>query len=149
MPPWIRGWMVIASRGGDGWIWVLVGVVLTLNGKSDALKAGILAATLGVILFLTLKAACRRTRPKESKDWSKLFSPDRFSFPSGHTTTAFAVVMAVDATWPESAWWTVPLAVSVAVSRVLLGSHYLTDVLAGVGLGTVSGLVAAEFCKYF
>jgi undecaprenyl-diphosphatase len=62
--------------------------------------------------------------------------PDQFSFPSGHTITAFAVAISLGAFYPALALGLVFCAVSVAVSRILLGMHFLSDVLAGAVIGS-------------
>jgi len=97
-----------------------------------------LSAGLGVALFLRLKKATGRRRPCaiEPHCWATLLPPDQFSFPSGHTITAFAVSVALSAFYPELAVGLLFCAVSIAASRVLLGMHFLSDVLAGAAIGT-------------
>jgi undecaprenyl-diphosphatase len=68
-----------------------------------------------------------------------LLPPDRFSFPSGHSITAFAIAVSLGLFYPAIFPGLLFLAVSVALSRILLGMHFLTDVLAGAALGTVLG----------
>ncbi len=65
------------------------------------------------------------------------------SFPSGHTTTAAALAMAVTlvAPWAGLVLW--PFAVGVGVSRMVVGAHHLSDVVAGFGLGAFSVLALA------
>src|SRR5512145_1931204 len=99
-PKWIRLWMIAATRGGDGWLWYLAGLILALFGGDGGLRTvarAALSAGLGVALFITLKRAAGRRRPcaLEPHCWSTLLPPDQFSFPSGHTITAFAVSLPV------------------------------------------------------
>jgi undecaprenyl-diphosphatase len=68
--------------------------------------------------------------------------PDQFSFPSGHTITAFAVSVALSAFYPELATGLLFCAVSIAASRVLLGMHFLSDVVAGAAIGTTVAWVS-------
>src|SRR5690242_1434883 len=94
-PLWIRKWMVIASKGGDGWLWSVVGLIIWLFGgiqRFDALEAGFVAVGAGQLTFFVLKRLIGRERPCtiEPHCWAALLPPDRFSFPSGHTITAFA-----------------------------------------------------------
>ena len=146
-PRWIRTWMVYASRAGDGWLWIALGLVLLLFGgdrRYDALEAGFLSVGAGLVIFLVLKRVTGRERPcaMETHCWSSLLPPDRFSFPSGHTITAFAVAAPFGLFYPSLLVGLVFCAVSVAASRVLLGLHYLSDVLAGVLIGATVGLAA-------
>lgn len=75
--------------------------------------------------------------------WSRLLPPDQFSFPSGHTITAFAVAVSLGAFYPEMRPGLYFCAASVAGSRILLGMHFLSDVVAGAGIGAVLGGASA------
>lgn len=143
-PGWIRLWMLAATRGGDGWIWYALAVAVWLRGGAEApraIAASTLAAAVGIAVFIALKRATGRRRPchYERHCWATLLPPDQFSFPSGHTITAFAIVTPLCCYHPE---WTAPLAVlalSIAASRILLGMHFLSDVIAGAVLGALLG----------
>ena len=74
--------------------------------------------------------------------WSRLLPPDQFSFPSGHSITAFAVTVPLCSYYPEISFGLYFCAASVAVSRIVLGMHFLTDVLAGIAIGTGLGLAS-------
>lgn len=69
--------------------------------------------------------------------------PDQFSFPSGHTITAFAVALPLGLAYHEMAAGLIFCALSIAISRILLGMHFLSDVLAGAAIGTLLALAAA------
>ncbi len=140
-PRWIRLWMVCATRGGDGWLWYPLGFTLLLFGGAQrfaAVAAAAIAAAAGLFLFLTLKRLTGRKRPcmLEPHCWAKLLPPDQFSFPSGHTITAFSVSLSLGAFYPALVVGLVFCAVSVAVSRILLGMHFISDVIAGAALGS-------------
>ncbi|MEZ5400324.1 MAG: phosphatase PAP2 family protein [Bryobacteraceae bacterium] len=146
-PRWIRLWMICATRGGDGWLWYLLGAILLLVGgdhRFAAVGASTMAAAVGIGVFLSLKRLTGRKRPCaiEPHCWATLLPPDRFSFPSGHTITAFAVIVPVSLYYPDLFWGLFFVALSVAVSRVLLGMHFLSDVLAGAVLGAGLGYAA-------
>jgi undecaprenyl-diphosphatase len=141
-PRWIRVWMICATRGGDGWLWYALGAILLLFGGADrfmAVGAAAFAAGVGIVLFLRIKKATGRKRPCaiEPHCWARLLPPDQFSFPSGHTITAFAVAVTLSLFYPELAPGLLFCALSVAASRVLLGMHFLSDVLAGAAIGTL------------
>src|SRR5579871_5850301 len=104
-PRWLRLWMIAATRGGDGWLWYAMGMVVALLGGSDrfrALLAAVVAVSFGIALFLKLKRAFGRKRPcaLEPHCWATLLPPDQFSFPSGHTITAFAVAISLGTFYP-------------------------------------------------
>jgi len=151
-PRWIRLWMLAATRGGDGWLWYAMGIVILLFGGSSrfrAIGAGALAEGVGVAIFLRLKKWTGRKRPctYEPHCWASLLPPDQFSFPSGHTITAFAVAISLSLFYPGLAVGLLFCAVSVATSRILLGMHFLSDVLAGAVIGTGLAFGAVELMK--
>jgi undecaprenyl-diphosphatase len=146
-PRWVQVWMLLATRAGDGWLWYLLGAVILLWGGDDRFKAtgaAALAALCGIAVFLTLKKAAARRRPGvfEPHCWATLLPPDQFSFPSGHTITAFAVVVSLGHFYPELTPGLYFCAFSVAASRILLGMHFLSDVIAGAAIGTLLARVA-------
>jgi undecaprenyl-diphosphatase len=149
MPPkWMRLWMVAATRGGDGWLWYAVGAAVLVAGgpqRFHAVLATLLAVATGIAVFISMKKACGRKRPChiEPHAWATLLPPDQFSFPSGHTITAFAVSSALAPFYPEMLAGLLFCSISIAVSRILLGMHFLTDVLVGASIGIALGYSAA------
>jgi len=89
-------------------------------------------------IFTSVKKISGRKRPCEIEPhcWATLLPPDQFSFPSGHTITAFAVALGISAFYPLLSPFLVFAAVSIAVSRILLGMHFLSDVVVGAIIGT-------------
>lgn len=145
-PRWIRVWMICATRGGDGWLWYAMGLILLLFGgpaRFAAVGTAALAAGAGILVFLFLKKRTGRKRPCaiEPHCWATLLPPDHFSFPSGHTITAFSVALSLSAFYPSLAIGLLFCAGSIALSRILLGMHFLSDVIAGALIG--SGLAYA------
>ncbi len=143
-PRWIRVWAIIATRGGDGWLWYSIAFLILFFGgphRFEAVGAAVLSAFAGVILFMWLKKATRRKRPcaMEPHCWAKLLPPDQFSFPSGHSITAFAFAVPFALFYPSLAIGVFFCAVSVAASRILLGMHFLSDVVAGCAIGAILG----------
>jgi undecaprenyl-diphosphatase len=143
-PRWVRLWMILATRMGDGWLWYGLGIMLLIGGgpqKFFAIGAAGSAAALGILVFKALKRLSQRPRPcqLEPHCWSKVLPPDRFSFPSGHTMTAFSIALVVSYFYPSLEGALFFLAISIAVSRIVLGMHLLSDVLAGMVLGVALG----------
>ena len=144
-PRWVRLWAMAATRAGDGWIWGLFGLVILVFGDDDrfaAVGAGGLAAIASVLLFMMLKRVTGRERPDAPHAWATLLPPDHFSFPSGHTMTAFAVTVAISLFYPMLAGPLLFCAFSIAISRILLGMHFLSDVMAGALIGSALGFAA-------
>jgi undecaprenyl-diphosphatase len=153
-PRWFRVWMVVASRLGDGWLWLLALAGLAARGDGDGhrlLAAAAVTAGLANIALVLLKGRVRRPRPCELAkprhfDVAPLLCipSDRYSFPSGHSLNAFALAIVLALAFPLLAVPVFLVAASVAASRVVLGLHYLSDVLAGSALGAVIG--GSVFC---
>jgi membrane-associated phospholipid phosphatase len=59
------------------------------------------------------------------------------SFPSGHATTGLAIAISGSAAWPKLRWLFWPLGIAIAVARMIVDAHYLSDVIAGSVLGAV------------
>jgi undecaprenyl-diphosphatase len=139
--------MLCATRGGDGWLWYTLGLALCIfggEGRFQAVGASFLAASAGIGIFLVLKKSTGRKRPCSIAQhaWATLLPPDQFSFPSGHTLTAFAVVTPLIAHYPALTWHLLFCAVSIAASRIVLGMHFLSDVVAGAAIGIALGNIA-------
>jgi len=146
-PRWIRLWAICATRGGDGWLWYSITLAILFFGGPErfaAASAAIVAGCTGVVLFMWLKKATKRKRPctLEPHCWAKLLPPDQFSFPSGHSITAFAFAVPFSLFYPSLAIGVLFCALSIAISRVLLGMHFLSDVVAGCAIGTFLGYTA-------
>ena len=149
-PLWVRWWMLLATRAGDGWLWALIGIVILLTSDAfrfRAIEAAACAVTLGIVFFHHVKRRVCRLRPKDIEPhcWAKIVTRDQFSFPSGHSTTAFAVAVSLGSFYPEIMPLLLVLAVNVAVSRVIVGMHFLSDVLVGSGTGALLGYIAFRF----
>ena len=99
------------------------------------------SAALSVVLFKFLKRLTGRRRPCQIEPhcWATLLPPDQFSFPSGHTMTAFAVAIPLALFYPTLMIGLFFCALSIAMSRILLGMHFLSDVVAGALIGTALG----------
>jgi len=143
-PRWIRIWMIAATRLGDGWIWYSTLILLLAFGgpqRFAAAASAALAAVVGIFVFKVLKCLSQRPRPCQIEPhcWSKVLPPDRFSFPSGHTMTASSIALVLTYFYPHLELALVFLTLSIALSRIVLGMHFLSDVLAGMILGVALG----------
>jgi undecaprenyl-diphosphatase len=146
-PRLVRVWAMAATRAGDGWLWYAMGLIILLFGGEQrfmAVGCAAAAAGTGVLLFLRLKRVTGRQRPCaiEPHCWATLLPPDQFSFPSGHTITAFSVAVTLAYFYPSLTAGLMFCAISIAASRVLLGMHFLSDVLAGMAIGSFLAFAA-------
>ncbi len=140
----LRSLAALLAHSGDSWFW-FAGLVLLLwlgtpNWRHRA--AIMLVSILATAVFvLAIKFSVRRRRPEG--EWGGIYrSTDPHSFPSGHA--ARAVLLAVLALGLGPAWFGLALLIwapLVALARVAMGVHYLSDILAGAVLGLAIGLV--------
>ena len=143
-PRWVQLFVVAATRGGDGWLWYAMGLVILLFGGPErfaAVGASGFAAVLSIVVFIWMKRFTGRKRPCyiHPHRWSTLLPPDQFSFPSGHTMTAFSVAICLSLFYTSLIPVLLFCAFSIAISRILLGMHFLSDVMAGAIIGTGLG----------
>ena len=129
------GWL------GNGKVWyallIALPVVYGRPGVVASLTMGV-SSIAGIVLYLSLKHYFMRERPYvtgEIQPHGRAI--DRFSFPSGHTLHAVSFTIIGVTFFPILGWLLIPFAVLIAMSRIVLGLHYPTDVLVGAFLGAV------------
>lgn len=135
----VRGYFAAVSRLGDGMSWyALMLVPLLIDGTRGLAASAHLALTgaIALLLYKSLKRWTRRPRPCAAdvriRAW--VAPLDEFSFPSGHTLHAVSFTIVALAYYPLLAWLLVPFTLSIAMSRVVLGLHYPSDVLAAIAI---------------
>ncbi len=136
----LRRLFVLVSRMGDGGYWVAMGLVLLFLQGNAALPVLLhfsLTGLFGVWLYKRLKTRLVRERPFIFHRSIRCATAplDRYSFPSGHTLHAVMFTVLFAQVEPLMIWFTAPFAVLVALSRVVLGLHYPSDVVVGAALG--------------
>ncbi len=148
----VHGFFATISRLGDGVFWYALMLVLAILGGGRGCAAVLQMALTGLAslgLYRVLKHRIRRPRPCEADTGiiARVAPLDRFSFPSGHTLHAVAFTTVACAWFPSLAILLVPFTVLVALSRVVLGLHYPSDVVAATAIGALlaaGSLAAAE-----
>ena len=145
----VREVFTIVSRLGDGIAWYLLIILLpVLRGEAAIRPALAMAAAgaVGLTLYKLLKSRLVRERPYITFDriLAGTTPLDRYSFPSGHTLHAVSFTWIATANFPELGWLLIPFVALVAASRVVLGLHYPSDVLAGGVLGAAIAIGAVS-----
>jgi membrane-associated phospholipid phosphatase len=143
----LTAFMVVASAWWVKWpLFALVGALGDCRCPRRrrmfpaALAAALAAATAGILVTLVKVTVDRARPPVADPSLDPVGAvPASASFPSGHTATAFATAVAVGLVYPRLRLPLLALAALVALSRIYLGMHYSTDVLAGLVLGVAVG----------
>lgn len=148
--PAVTPFFRIVSRLGDGWLWYAL--ILALPAI-DGLRGWALAAIMTLtgagctLLYKLLKTGLVRERPFISFPAIHCGSKplDRGSFPSGHSLHAVCFTILLFHGVPLLGWAVLPFTVMVLASRVVLGLHYPSDVLAGSLIGAGCAFIALQF----
>lgn len=149
---WGHFWAEAAYWAGQGWAqgvaMALMAVAGWRLGRPGFLRtglAGVAAVIASGLLAQLIKHLVGRPRPRMDLSSLALAGPtldsDFHSFPSGHAATSFALAVVLARRFPRWSWLFYSLAALVSLGRVVGGSHYLSDILAGAMVGLLSGLV--------
>jgi undecaprenyl-diphosphatase len=147
-PGLLRTGAILLAHSGDSWFW-LVGLGLLWLVGTEYWRTRAIVMALGIlvtaVVVMAIKFTVRRRRPEG--EWGGIYrTTDPHSFPSGHA--ARMIMLAVVASGMGPAWFGALLivwALGVALARVAMGVHYLSDILAGMLLGILMGFVVLAF----
>jgi undecaprenyl-diphosphatase len=169
LPGWIHAaFAFMTDFGKSGWFLWPTGIVLAVIAAvtspalaplgrlvlaAIAVRTGFLFAAIALPgLFATIiKRLIGRARPFVGTEADPflygqlVWRADYASMPSGHATTAFAAAIAVGLLWPRLRSLMLLYALIIAVSRVVLDAHYLSDVIAGAFVGSIGALIVRNW----
>jgi undecaprenyl-diphosphatase len=135
------------SRVGDGWIWFAVIACLPWAGGPTGPSASVRMIGVGIVnllIYTIVKRWIARPRPFRTcpgiRECAR--SLDEFSFPSGHTLHSVACSLILTVYYPVLGLVVWPLTLLIAVSRVVLGLHYPSDVIVGALIGGITAAVS-------
>ncbi|MCG3731391.1 phosphatase PAP2 family protein [Vibrio cincinnatiensis] len=140
------------SHTGDGHLYLLFGLLAwvgdSLNGVTF-LITGVIAFAIELPLYWGLKNSFQRRRPEEFSPLLTAFitPSDRYSLPSGHTAAAFLMASVIGHFYPPLSFLALLWAGFIGTARILLGVHFLTDVIIGALLGTSCAMLALFFME--
>lgn len=146
-PGALRNISVFFAHSGDSWFWAIALVALWAGGDlfwKEWAVVQFVGISLLAALVLSIKFLVRRRRPEG--EWGGIYrNTDPHSFPSGHAARSFLIAVVASGLGPLGVaivlWIWAPL---VALARVAMGVHYLSDIIAGAALGIVVALIGLQ-----
>lgn len=145
----------ITFLGDSGWFWIALALVLCCfrSTRRAGIAAGIALLLSLLVNNICLKPLIDRTRPYELIEGLAILvsPPGDASFPSGHSGASFAAATAMFP-YLKRRWVAVCLiilAALIALSRLYVGVHFPTDVVAGALIGVVLGLIGSRLARRF
>lgn len=152
LTPARRRLLSLLAHSGDSWFWLAgLGLVWLLDSPFWHLRSAVmgLGFVFLAVFVLGIKFTVRRRRPEG--EWGAIYrATDPHSFPSGHA--ARSGLFAVLGLGLGPAWFGLLLAVwapLLGLSRVVMGVHYLSDVVVGLAIGILVGLGVLAFLPQF
>jgi len=134
---WVRRYSTLGEHGAVWFGLGAVGMAFDRRHRRRDWRRGVGTIFLGYVASTSIKRAIGRQRPAVESLPHLMATPTGLSFPSSHSTSSFAAARAFSGLLPAPALYAA--ATSMALSRLYLGVHYPSDVVAGIALGTAVG----------
>jgi undecaprenyl-diphosphatase len=125
-------------------IWITLFISIALIITNHSIKKFILTILVGAISNVILKTLINRPRPFETLQINSNILTNMSSFPSGHTMIFFVMIPYLSKTFPKIKIIIWTIAIFVGISRIYLGVHYFSDVIAGAIFGYLIGLMTLQ-----
>ncbi len=149
----VNAFFKLISRLGDGVFWYcLITTTIFIVGQTAILPAlhMLITGGIGVLIYKAIKERLVRERPYITHDHILCNTRplDRYSFPSGHTLHAVSFSLMLFFYYPQLGWLVFPFAGLVALSRFILGLHYISDVIVGGLIGAILAAFSLQLHAY-
>ena len=146
-PGALRSIAAFFAHSGDSWFWAVALVALWASGDTFWRKWAVVqfvSICVMIIVVMSVKFLVRRRRPEG--EWGGIYrNTDPHSFPSGHAARSFLIAVVATGLGPVGLgimlWIWAPL---VALARVAMGVHYVSDVVAGAAFGIITALIGLQ-----
>jgi len=147
-PGALRSIAAFFAHSGDSWFWAVALISLWASGDSFWKKwaaVQFVSICALIVVVMSTKFLVRRKRPEG--EWGGIYrNTDPHSFPSGHAARSFLIAVVATGLGPVglafALWIWAPL---VALARVAMGVHYVSDVVAGAAFGIIAALIGLQF----
>ncbi|HAV78343.1 MAG TPA: hypothetical protein DCX53_13430 [Anaerolineae bacterium] len=151
-PGALRYISIFFAHSGDSWFWAIALIALWAGGDMLWKKWAVVqfvGISLLAAMVLGIKFLVRRRRPEG--EWGGIYrNTDPHSFPSGHAARSFLIAVLASGLGPNGVaivlWIWAPL---VALARVAMGVHYVSDIVAGAVLGIGIALIGLQIYEPF
>jgi undecaprenyl-diphosphatase len=132
-----RYWLaLLLAHTGDGVVWLALAAGLWRRGRKPIGRTMAVTVFVVATIVMLIKIVVRRKRPLDQPAFATL-TLDQHSFPSGHAARSIGLAIMLAPSSPRALGW----AIAVGLARVIIGAHYLSDVIAGWGIGLIIGQI--------
>lgn len=129
------------------WMVIVIGLIMFINKKPGVTFALTLVVT--AIINTIAKFLINRQRPFEALNVTSVIPTSLSSFPSGHAMMMFCMIPIISKSFPKTKIFVWGIAILVSLSRIYLGVHYVSDVVAGAIFGYLTGYAVLKISEKY